>query len=43
MMDIVMFAIVGSIIDASAGYWITYGIFAGLKVCIAVINAMTDK
>lgn len=34
MLSIVMFAIIGALIDAPAGYWITYGILAGLKLVV---------
>lgn len=40
-MSIVLFAILGAVVDAPAGFWITYGILSGLKVilaCAKVIN-----
>lgn len=42
MMAIVMFAIVGALIDAPAGYWITYGILSGLKVALAVAKTIKE-
>lgn len=42
-MGIIMFAIVGALIDAPAGYWITYGILAGLKVFKAAYDVIQEK
>lgn len=41
-MNIVLFAIVGALIDAPAGFWITYGIFTGLKVIIACFKTKIE-
>ena len=38
-MSIVLFAIIGAHINVGAGYWICYGLFCALKLCIALYNA----
>ena len=40
MMSIVMFAIVGALINAPAGYWITYSVFCVLKMMFAIVKAL---
>lgn len=36
MMSIVLFAIIGALVDAPAGYWITYGVLTGLKLILNI-------
>ena len=42
MMAIVMFAIVGALLDPPAGYWIAYGILTGIKVALAAAKAVKE-
>ena len=38
MLQLILFAMIGTAIDASAGYWIVYGISAILWVIRAILN-----
>ena len=42
-MSITLFAILGALVDAPAGYWITYGILTGLKVVINICKLSIKK
>lgn len=43
MMDIVLFAILGACVHAPIGFWITYGILAGIKVLYAIGKTVEEK
>lgn len=42
MYAIALFAVLGGVLNAPAGFWITYGILTGLKVLFAFGKAIND-
>lgn len=42
-MDIILFAIIGSEIDASVLYWVCYGVYCGIRVFKAVMETIAEK
>lgn len=43
MYAIIMFAVLGGVMHAPAGFWITYGILTGLKVLLAFGKVLVEK
>lgn len=42
MYAIALFAVLGGLLEAPAGFWITYGILTGLKVLFAFGKALAE-
>ena len=41
-MSIVLFAIIGATIEASAAYWICFGIYCAIKVVKAIVDTIKE-